>query len=206
MSTQTRRPEIDETTFRHLTTVGTSTLGHHRDHGFVTELHPISRPIRLTGVALTVQIGEYDASALKEALDHLTPGTVLVVSQPGSGSRASIGGIVAHRIAVSGANGIVINGAITDFDEIAASGLPVYYRSVSPRTTRRIGGEGSVGQPVDAGGAVIATGDIVFGDSDGIAVLTQDEAPAVVADLAEREAREPAVKARITEEFTAVVR
>ncbi|MBT2274580.1 RraA family protein, partial [Rhodococcus enclensis] len=61
MSVQTRRSEIDETTFRHLGMVGTSTLGHHRDHGFVTELHPISRPIRITGVALTVQIGEYDA-------------------------------------------------------------------------------------------------------------------------------------------------
>jgi 4-hydroxy-4-methyl-2-oxoglutarate aldolase len=195
-----RHAGIPEATWERLLTVGTSTLGHRRDHGFVTELTPIRRPIRLAGLALTVQIGEYDAGALNEVTDRLEPGHVLVVSQTGTGSRASIGGIVSYFLATKGAAGLVIDGAITDIDQITEWGLPVYYRSVSPRVTKRLGDEGSVGGTVSVGGTTISDGDYLFGDSDGVAVLTPDEAGEVTASLAEREEAEVDMLRRIDEQ------
>lgn len=192
-----RHPSLPVDVWDRLQTVGTSTLGHRRDHGFVTELTPIRRPIRLAGVALTVQIGEYDAGALTEATERLEPGHVLVVSQVGSGSRASIGGIVSFLLMHRGAAGLIVDGAITDHDQFVEWGLPVYYRSVSPRVTKRLGDEGSVGGTVPVGGTVISNGDILFGDSDGVAVLRPDEADDVTQSLAEREVQEVEILQRI---------
>lgn len=192
-----RHPDLDESTYAQLSEAGTSTLGHLRDHGFITHLQPIRRPIRLVGRAVTVRIGEYDAGALGLALELLEPGDVLVVAQAGAGARASIGGIVGYRIAVSGAAGLVVDGAITDHDEIADLGLPVYYRAISPRVTRRIGEQGEASVDVAIGETVVHTGDIVVGDSDGLVVLSPQEAPEVAADLVARQAREPGIRAQI---------
>ena len=196
-----RHPDIPEAVWERLQTVGTSTLGHRRDHGFVTELQPIKRPIRLAGRALTVQIGEYDAGALTEATERLRPGDVLVVSQIGQSSRASIGGIVSYRLKKLGAAGLIIDGAITDFDQMLQWGMPVYFRSVSPRVTKRLGNEGRVGGTISVGGAEITEGDFLFGDSDGVAVLKPEEADAITASLAEREIEEVNILRRFDEEF-----
>lgn len=198
--TPVRHPSIPEATWDGLLRAGTSTLGHRRDHGFVTELTPIRRPIRLAGLAMTVQIGEYDAGALTEATERLEPGMVLVVAQVGRSSRACIGGIVSFLLRSRGAAGLVVDGAITDFDQIAEWGMPVYFRSVSPRVTRRLGAEGSVGGVVPVGGTVIRSGDLLFGDSDGIAVLRPEEAAEVTASLLERERQETEILARIAAE------
>lgn len=195
-----RHPDIPAAVWDRLLTVGTSTLGHWRDHGFVTELQPIKRPIRLAGRALTVQIGEYDAGALTEATNRLVPGDVLVVSQIGQGSRASIGGIVSNMLMHKGAAGLIIDGAITDFDQMLAWGMPVYFRSVSPRVTKRIGKEGRVGGTVSVGGTEITEGDFLFGDADGIAVLTPEEADEITTALVAREIEEVAILKRIKEE------
>ena len=194
-----RHPSIPIETWGRLLTVGTSTLGHRRDHGFVTDLTPIRRPIRLAGLALTVQIGEYDAGALTEATERLEPGHILVVSQVGSGSRASIGGIVSYMLKSKGAAGLIIDGAITDYDQLLEWGMPVYYRSVSARVTKRLGNEGRVGGTVPIGGTVISDGDYLFGDSDGIAVLAPEEAADITASLAEREIEEVNILRRIDE-------
>ena len=197
-----RHPDIPEEVWKRLLTVGTSTLGHRRDHGFVTELQPIKRPIRLAGRAKTVQIGEYDAGALTEVTKEIVPGDVLVVSQIGQSSRASIGGIVSNMLMHKGVAGLVIDGAITDFDQMLEWGMPVYFRTVSPRVTKRIGNEGRVGGTVSVGGTEITEGDFLFGDSDGVAVLKPDEADEITASLAEREIEEEAILRRIAAEHS----
>ncbi|HEV7951133.1 MAG TPA: RraA family protein [Glaciihabitans sp.] len=197
--TPRRHPSIPADIWERMLTVGTSTLGHRRDHGFVDELTPIRRPIRLAGLALTVQIGEYDAGALTEATERLEPGHVLVVSQVGTGSRASIGGIVSYLLKSKGAAGLIIDGAITDYDQLLQWGMPVYFRSVSPRVTKRLGNEGFVGTTVPIGGTVISDGDYLFGDSDGVAVLHPNEAGEITASLAEREVEEVNILRRIDE-------
>src|SRR5882672_4719727 len=151
-----------------LSRVQTSTLGHLRDYGFPKGLTPIRRPLRFVGPAFTVRLPHLDSTALHVAADELRPGDVLVVDQSGD-TRSCFGGMVSYTAATRGAVGAVIAGAINDVDEILELGLPVFSAGVSALTTRILGIEGAINVPVTVGGAVINPGDVVFGDSDGIA-------------------------------------
>lgn len=189
--------QIDEDRRKSLLTVQTSTLGHLRDYGFVRGLTPNSRPIQFAGTAVTVRLPHMDSTALHVAADHLRPGDVLVVEQSGD-ERSSFGGMVAFTSKTRGAAGVILAGAMNDFDEVLELGLPVYSRGVSARTTRILGIEGAINVPVTIGGVVITPGDAIFADSDGIAVVTEDEIDEIVAELRGKEAAEPAMKERIT--------
>lgn len=190
-------PQILEERRRALLTVQTSTLGHLRDFGFVRGLTPNRRPIQFAGTAVTVRLPHMDSTALHVAADHLRPGDVLVVEQSGD-ERSSFGGMVAFTAKTRGAEGVVLAGAMNDFDEVLELGLPVYSRGVSARTTRILGVEGAINVPITVGGVVITPGDAIFADSDGIAVLTEAEIDDIVADLRTKEAAEPGKKIEIT--------
>jgi 4-hydroxy-4-methyl-2-oxoglutarate aldolase len=187
-------PEVVEA----LSQVQTSTLGHLRDYGFPRGLSPIQRPLKFVGPAFTVRLPHLDSTALHVAVDELRPGDVLVVDQSGD-TRSCFGGMVSYTAATRGAVGAVISGAINDVEEILELGLPVFSAGVSALTTRILGVEGALNVPVTVGGAVINPGDVVFGDSDGLAVLDRAEALSIAATLREKEAGEPALRRKIAE-------
>lgn len=189
--------QIDEERRKSLLTVQTSTLGHLRDFGFVRGLTPNRRPIQFAGTAVTVRLPHMDSTALHYAADQLRPGDVLVVEQSGD-DRSSFGGMVAFTSKTRGAAGVILSGAMNDFEEVLELGLPVYSKGVSARTTRILGIEGAINVPVTVGGVVITPGDAIFADGDGIAVITEDEIDAIVADLRQKEGNEPAMRERIT--------
>ncbi|WP_231445973.1 RraA family protein [Brevibacterium zhoupengii] len=188
--------QIDEKRRRALLGVQTSTLGHLRDHGFVLGLTPNQRPIAFAGTAVTVRLPHLDSTALHVAADKLRPGDVLVVEQSGD-SRSCFGGMVAFTSKIRGAEGVVLAGAMNDFDEVLELGLPVFSSGVSARTTRILGVEGSINVPVTVGGAVVAPGDAILADSDGIAVLAEKEIDEVVTTLKRKEEAEPKLKSKI---------
>lgn len=181
-----------------LSEVSTSTLGHLRDYGFPRGLVPLHRPVSFVGPAVTVRIPHLDSTAVHVAADGLRPGDVLVVDQSGD-SRSCFGGVLAHTVAARGAAGAVLAGSVNDVEEIAETGLPVFSAGVSARTTRILGIEGSINIPVTIGGTVIHPGDVVFADSDGIAVFDRSEAWEIVNLLKEKEAAEPDARARISQ-------
>ncbi|MCW2289555.1 RraA family protein [Leucobacter luti] len=190
-------PQIREERRHALLTVQTSTLGHLRDFGFIRGLTPNRRPIQFAGTAVTVRLPHMDSTALHVAADHLRPGDVLVVEQSGD-ERSSFGGMVAFTAQTRGAEGVILAGAMNDFDEVLELGLPVYSRGVSARTTRILGVEGAINVPITVGGVVVTPGDAIFADSDGIAVLTEAEIDDIVADLQSKESAEPDKKIEIT--------
>jgi hypothetical protein len=72
---------------------------------------------------------------------------------------------------------------------ITALGLPAYSRSVSPGGCDK-DGPGEVNVPISCGGTVVSPGDIIVGDSDGVAVVPRADAEEVldlVAQLMDRE-------------------
>lgn len=177
--------------------VQTSTLGHLRDYGFPRGLAPLWRPVKFAGPAVTVRLPHLDSTALHVAVDELRPGDVLVVDQSGD-TRSCFGGMVAFTAHTRGAVGAVIAGSVNDVDEITELGFPVFSSGVSARTTRILGVEGAINVPVTVGGSVITPGDVVLGDSDGLAVITRDEALSVAAALRRKESAEPALREAIT--------
>jgi 4-hydroxy-4-methyl-2-oxoglutarate aldolase len=174
-----------------------STLGHLRDHGFALGLVPNRRPIKVLGTAVTVRIPHLDSTAVHLAVDYLRPGDVLVVDQSGDRSRSCFGGLVSFTAKARGAAGAVIDGAINDHDETQAYDFPVYSRGYSPLTTRIGGIEGAINVPVSIAGAVVRPGDLVFGDSDGVAFLAPEEAVGLGALLRSKEEAEAPAREKI---------
>lgn len=194
-----RRPApdpLDREIVDALLQVQTSTLGHLRDHGFPRGLEPLRRPVKFAGPAFTVRLPHLDSTALHVAVDELRPGDVLVVEQSGD-TRSCFGGMVAFTAHARGAVGAVIAGSVNDVDEITELGFPVFSSGVSARTTRILGVEGAINVPVTVGGAIVRAGDVVLGDSDGLAIIDPHEALSVAKTLRDKEATEPALREAI---------
>jgi 4-hydroxy-4-methyl-2-oxoglutarate aldolase len=181
--------------------VTTGSLGHLTDFGFVAGLQPLTRPAKAVGPAFTVRIPDLDATAVHYALNLIQPGEVLVVDTCGERRRACWGGVVAHAAARAGVAAVIVDGPVTDWEEITASGPPVWCwaGATSSITGRRLGLEGAVLTSIQVGGATTNPGDIVFADTDGVFIVSREGAYDLAQALAEREAREPVLKRRIDE-------
>jgi regulator of RNase E activity RraA len=181
-----------------LKAVSTGSLGHLTDFGYARGLQPLVRPAKVVGPAFTVRIPSVDATVVHYALNLVEPGDVLVIDTCGELDRACWGGVVAHAAARAKVAGVIVDGPVTDWEEITAGGPPVWCRGgTSSITGRRLTLEGAVLVPVQVGGAVVNPGDLVFADTDGVFFVDPSTAAALAKTLAVREAREPVLKQRL---------
>ncbi len=87
-----------------------------------------------------------------------------------------------HRSICAGllkAEGVVIDGAFRDLEGCEESGFPVYAKGLTCGTAAK-SGAGSINVPVSCGGVSVKPGDIVIGDVNGVCVISQEEAEAVI--------------------------
>ncbi|KRE80451.1 RraA family protein [Arthrobacter sp. Soil762] len=182
-----------------LEAVSYPTIGHFLEDGFVDPaIQSLLDGVKVAGPAVTVRIVGYDAIAMNRAMLELYPGAVLVVDMDGDRRHAPVGAVTAAAAKAQGAAGIVVDGVATDLLELRSTGLPVFARGTSCLTTKRLHGtESAVNVPVTCGGAEVAPGDWVLGDDNGVIVLTQQEAPAVLEQALDSDAAEPELLARI---------
>lgn len=161
---------LDPALVAKLTKVSFPTLGHYLEEGFAEpELQRQSGSGRIIGRAVTVRITATDSTVLHYAASGLEAGDVLVVDTGGDRRHAPVGLVLAATAAAAGATGIVVDGVVTDTDEIAEIGIPVYARGRSMLTTKLHGLDaGGVNVPVVIGGVVVEPGDIVLADANGV--------------------------------------
>jgi RraA family protein len=133
----------------------------------------------LLGNALTVDVRSGDNLAIHRALDEARPGDVLVVNGHGDLTRALIGDLIGEIMVNAGVVGAVIDGAVRDVRALSEMGLAVYARAVTPAGPFK-DGPGSIGVPVAVGGVVVAAGDVLAGDADGVVVVPRHRVPEVV--------------------------
>lgn len=156
----------------------------------------VYRGARLAGPAYTVEVPGGDNAGIYEALEHIAVGDILVVNGHGVTNRALIGELISERLRQLGVAGVVIDGAIRDARDIEEMGFPVFSASITPAGPYRHG-PFRVGVPVAVGGVVVAPGDIIVGDDDGVAVIPLSDA-ALIVELAEKKnADELAIRASI---------
>jgi RraA family protein len=153
------------------------------------DLRPFHRRGRLAGTALTVRTRTGDNLAVHEALGMIRPGDVVVVDAGGDTSRAVVGEIMKAIAEHKGAAGFVIDGAIRDAACFAASDFPCFARAAVHRGPYK-NGPGDINVPVSIGGCVIAPGDIVVGDEDGVVAFPQAVAAALLEAVRTQETRE----------------
>ena len=145
----------------------------------------------LCGLAVTVNARPADNLMIHKALAVATPGDIIVVSTGGNTTSAVFGELMCHTATSAKLGGIVVDGAIRDVERITALQFPAYSRTVSPGACDK-DGPGEINVPIACGGTVVNPGDIVVGDSDGVVVVPQKDAPEVlelVAALMDRETR-----------------
>ncbi len=124
---------------------------------------------RFRGIVSTVKCFE-DNALVKAALDEPGAGRVLVVDGGGSLRRALVGGNVAAAAVRSGWVGVIVDGAVRDFAELAATPIGIRALALLPLPTeKRNVGERDV--PVQIQGVWIRPGDTLCADADGIVVL-----------------------------------
>jgi 4-hydroxy-4-methyl-2-oxoglutarate aldolase len=144
---------------------------------------------RAAGPARTVRCGQDDNLMVHAAIAEAEPGEVLVVTMPEPRPVALAGELVATQAQVRGVAALLIDAAVRDVEELRELGLPVWARFV--RVTgvdKKV--PGSIGEPVEVGGAVIRQGDVVVLDADGAVVVPQERVDEVVAAARDRTERE----------------
>jgi regulator of RNase E activity RraA len=165
--------------------ISASTIGHLTDFGYVHNLSPLYRPIRILGNAVTVRIPHLDGSVIREALLLSQPGDVLVINVSGDEYRACWGELRTLAALKKSLAGVVIDGCVTDVRAITELGLPVFSRSISALTTRSLQMEGEVNTAISIGGVAVQPGNLVLADDDGLFVLDSPQAM-VLAEAAQR--------------------
>jgi regulator of ribonuclease activity A len=123
---------------------------------------------QFAGQAVTIKCHE-DNSLVKACVAEAGAGRVIVVDGGGSLRRALLGDMLAEQAAANGWAGLVINGAVRDVDEIAATAIGVQALGHCALKTEKLG----VGQrdvPIAFGGVNIAPGDHIYADNNGVIV------------------------------------
>ena len=142
-------------------------------------LRPIHKSGVLAGPALTVKTRPGDNLMVHKAIDIAEPGDVIVVDGGGDLTNSLIGELMSAHAQIRGIAGMVIYGAIRDYDTLHRGTFPVYAAGVTHRGPYK-DGPGEINVPIAIAGMVIEPGDLIVGDGDGIVSVPYDLAEAVL--------------------------
>jgi 4-hydroxy-4-methyl-2-oxoglutarate aldolase len=145
-------------------------------------IKPITQSTVFAGVALTVNSGPRDNLAAWAAIDEAGPGDVIVIATDEYLGCSVLGDVYAGMAQNAGVVAIVTDGAVRDLPGIEQVGIPVFARGVCPNSPWK-NGPGNIGLPIAIGGGIIAAGDILAGDQDGVVVVSRNKAAAVAENL-----------------------
>jgi len=91
------------------------------------------------------------------------------------------GELLSTAAKVRGAAGALMDGCVRDIKAIRAMGFPVFHGGIAPLDSKGRGKIMAIDVPVECGGVEVRSGDLVFGDADGVVVVPQRAEQAVLA-------------------------
>ncbi len=145
--------------------------------------------VPVCGPALTVNCRPADNLMVHKALQLAERGDVVVVATGGNTVSAVFGGLMCEAASAKGIGGIVVDGALRDAEDLTRLGFPAFSRALCPGGCDK-DGPGEINVPISCGNAVVAPGDLIVGDRDGVAVVPYAHAAEVldlVTQLIDRE-------------------
>lgn len=185
---------LSKETIERFMKVDPAAIGHYISSGFMSpKIKPAYKSAKIVGPAYTVRMPDRDASAIYYAMQKAPKGSVIVVDRVHDDLFACTGEMSATMAKCLGLAGIVVDGPATDSLALEKMGFPVFCTGFSPVTSIMLGTSGEVDIPIQCGGAVVNPGDLIFGDADGVIVVSQDydyeEALAKAEIMVENEAK-----------------
>jgi len=111
------------------------------------------------------------------AVETCPEGAVLIIDSRKDSRAASAGSILASRLMVRGAAGLVTDGGFRDSAEIANLAMPAYHHAPSAPTNLTLHQALDINVPIGCGDVAVFPEDVVVGDDDGVIIV-----PAELAD------------------------
>jgi regulator of RNase E activity RraA len=116
-----------------------------------------------------------------ELVDDLKPGDVAVFDCGGPTERiAPWGELLSTASLKRGAVGCVTDGLVRDVRLIRELGFPVFHGGIGPLDSKGRAKMMARDVPISCGGVRVASGDLIFGDADGVVVIPQAIASQVI--------------------------
>jgi 3-hexulose-6-phosphate synthase/6-phospho-3-hexuloisomerase len=170
-----QRESLDDELISILKNVSTPNISDamHRK-GAMRDIHPINLGSKIVGTAITVQTFAGDWAKSVEAIDLGGPGNVLVINN-GSNYIAPWGGLATLSCKMRGIEGVVIDGAVRDVDEIRAMNYPIFASAIVPNAGEPKG-MGEINAEITCGSQWVKPGDYIVGDDSGVVVIPRERA------------------------------
>lgn len=154
-----------------------------------SSLRPLFPETRVVGVAFTVQGTAIEQCGWEEGVgridsylrvfDELQPDDVLV-SVNGESHVGHFGELTGNSAQLHGCRGVILDGNLRDIQGLREIGLQVFYRDLSPLNAIGRWEMAASQVPVRIGDIDIYPGDIIFAEFDGVLVIPEAEAEAVL--------------------------
>lgn len=132
-------------------------------------------PKKMIGKAVTVQTFGGDWSKPVQAIDVCREGDVLVISNDRRTDISPWGELATRSALNRGIAGIVIDGAVRDWDDITELDIPVYATAVQPNAGEPKG-FGEINAGIACCGQTVRPGDWLIGDMSGVVVIPRERA------------------------------
>ncbi|KAF5412971.1 MAG: Bifunctional enzyme Fae/Hps [Candidatus Methanogasteraceae archaeon] len=170
-----RGQSTDERTLELLRQVSTPNISDamHRK-GAMSGILSICPGLKIAGRAITVQTLPGDWAKPIEAIDLACEGDVIVIDN-GRADIAPWGELATLSCMNRKVEGVVIDGAVRDVDEIREFNYPVFARAIVPNAGEPKG-YGEINVEISCGGQVVRDGDYVVGDDSGVVVIPKERA------------------------------
>ena len=190
-------------------TIRTQLLARGLRNTYLHGLKPLNPRLRMAGEAFTLRyiparedldtldvFQDYDHPQ-RRAIESVGPGQVLVMDCRGQGRAASAGGILATRLQVRGAAGLVTDGTLRDTPDIARIAMPTYAQGPSPLTNLAQHHAVDLNVPIGCAEVPVYPGDIMVGDAEGVVCVPRHLAAEVAEAAAEQEELERFIQREI---------
>jgi 3-hexulose-6-phosphate synthase/6-phospho-3-hexuloisomerase len=142
--------------------------------GAMRDIHPVNLGTKIVGTAITVQTFAGDWAKTVEAIDIAGPGNIIVIYN-GSNYIAPWGGLATLSCKVKGIEGVVVDGAVRDVDEIRNMNYPIFASAIVPNAGEPKG-MGEINAEITCGGQTVRPGDYIVGDDSGVVVIPKERA------------------------------
>ncbi|MEW5761195.1 MAG: 3-hexulose-6-phosphate synthase [Candidatus Thermoplasmatota archaeon] len=162
----------------------------HRKGAMVGVKAIIKNGRKIVGKAITIKTIDGDWAKPVEAVDIAKKGDVIVIDA-GSGQKAVWGELASWSSKLKGIEGVIIDGAVRDVQDILKIDFPVFAKEIVPDAGEPKG-YGEIGCEIVCFGQTVKNGDWIIGDESGVVVVPKERAQEIAnraLDVLEKENR-----------------